>query len=217
MKKIIIVTVLLSIVVLGILCGFGYYRYNKPADLKADIDIKDKNYDAETDLTVLTCEVKVKNPNYDFGRTVTSLSYIISLKGKNDMTIHEVFVEPESIIEKDDYTVEISFNDGGTYEAVKGEVKRAEIRVVDAGYENSSRYRMDNGGEKYDTHVAWVIVNVVSFFLVFSSIFLEIMTPSSNGGNKRVFLRYLFYILFYSLGYQAFLQGAMKILSAMLA
>ena len=183
MKKIIIGTILLSIVVLGILCGVGYYRYNKPTDLKADIAIKDKNYDAATDITVLTCEVKVKNPNYSFGRTATSFSYIISLKGKNDMTIHEVFVEPEAVIEEN-YTVEISFDNGGTYETVKGEVKRAEIRIVDVGYENSSRYRLDNGGEKYDTHIAWVITNVVSSFLAFCCIFIKIMTPSSYGENK---------------------------------
>ena len=42
MKKIIIGTIILSIVALSLLCGFGYYRYNKPEELKADIDIKDK-------------------------------------------------------------------------------------------------------------------------------------------------------------------------------
>lgn len=211
-----IASFLLTIVVLAGLCGFGYFRYNNPVELKGDVDVTDINYDSATDTSTFTCKVDVKNPNYDFGLQTTEFSYIVTFRGKNGLTLHEIVVKPDATIGKEAYSVELSFGADGDYDAVKGEVKKAEIHITSASYENASRYRMANGGEKYETKLVWHIVWVVSMVLLCLAFFLTLFTLF-EGGILRTIFDILICIGYIALGYNAFINGAMPIIVALLA
>ena len=211
----VIICFLVSVVLLGLLCGAGYWGYTHPKEMKADVDVKSSEYSEETQTSAVSCEVTIENKNYDFGLTATNFSYIICFKGAKDKTLHELLVEPDAVIEKEKYTAQFTFADGEDYEAIAGEVKKVEVRMVDASYENSSRYRVNNGGDKYGIKLGWLILYTVSTFLFLFTFCISIAT-ATNGGLIRTIFQYASYILYGVCAYVTFLQGPMVILTTFL-
>ena len=211
----VIICFLVSILLLAGFCGIGYYGYTHPREMDTDVKVTSSTYSEDTQTSTLTCEVTIKNKNYDFGLTATDFSYIICFKGAKDKTLHEVLVEPNAIIEKENYTAEFTFADGQLYDAVPGEVKKVEIRMVDASYENASKYRVENGGEKYDTKLIWLIGYTLATFLFLFTFCISVATNSDGGFFKTIF-QYAMLIFYGICAYTTFFQGPMVILTTFL-
>ena len=215
MRKI-IVCFILSLVAMVVLGGVAYYTYQHPQDLKANVSIADSSYDSTNDQTTLSIDVTIKNDYYSYGLTATDFSYIICFKGKKDLTLHEVLVEPDAFIAEEDYKVTLSFEVDGDYDVISGEVKKAEIRVVDVNYVNATRHRLDNGGEKYDTELRWLILFCFLSFLSAFSCILTIASDSDGGFFKTIF-QYIFIAVLAGGAFSLFLFGPMKFIVAYLA
>lgn len=215
MRKI-TVCLILSLVVMILLGGVSYYTYKHPKDLKANVRIAESSYDSTNDKTTLSLDVTVKNDYYGYGLTANDFSYIVCLKGKKDLTLHEVLIEPDAFIAEEEYKVTLTFAVDGDYDAVSGEVKKAEIRMVDVSYVNATRHRLDNGGEKYDTEMHWLILFcVLSFLSAFSCLLL--IASDSDGGCLKTIFQYLFIAVLAGCAFSLFLYGPMKFIVAYLA
>lgn len=213
MRKI-LVCFLLAILLVGGLGVFAYHRYNNPVELKASVGLGQEQFDGTS--STFQCNVNIKNKNYDFGLVATDFTYIVTFRGKDGLTLHEVLITPDVDICEEDYTVTLTFGEGGDYEAIAGEVKKAEIRIESASYENSSVYRVANGGEKYELKLVWHIIECVLTLVFAFCVFLEFAVLFDDGW-VRMLLRGLLITAYLVWTYTSFLAGPMAFIIPLLA
>lgn len=215
MGKILSSIVIMLVVIAG-MCGFTVFKYKNPAELKTEVAIHENEYDADANLSTVTCKVGVKNNNYKYGRVITDFTYVVRFKGEDGLTLHEVAVDPDQVIQKDDYVAEMKFGAEGDYPALSGKVSKVEVEVLSFEYENTVRYRDSVGQERYDETKGNLILYFVCTVVIFWSFAIDVVLPFPDG-TVRTILRFVYMMLLFGAGSVTFYSGIAPVLISLLA